>query len=169
MTVKDLIDIGGDNLEGIQIRIRENGGGKWLHGYRISPNERLYPAISKIENQEAFPWITKKGDFNQPIPRGAELRVYETMRDNLPIDIMCISPKKAPKHILNLEVRYMLPRNIPSVHGERLFNNGYMLELDCYPPQKLEKLAIYKEVEETEQLEGQMCIEEWLGGLNGNT
>lgn len=166
MTVKDLVIAGGENLEGLQIMVRENGGGKWIHGYRISENERLYPAVAKVENQEAFPWINKKDyGFNCPIPKGTELRVYEEMRDKLPIDILCVPPKKAPKKVLELEVKSYLPRNIPTIHGESLFNNGFALEIDCYPPEQLEKLVIVKEVAEiSDQLEGQMSIEEFIEG-----
>lgn len=164
MIVKDLLDAGGDNVEGLQIMVRENGGGSWIHGYRISENERLYPAVTRIENQEAFPWISKKDyGFNCPIPKGSELRVYEAMRDNLPIDILCVSPRKAPKQVLMLEVKHFIPRNLPTVHGDKLFNNKFELEIDCYPPEHIEKLAVFKEVAEiNEQLEGQMCLEDFM-------
>ena len=36
MTVRDLVQGAGYDLEGLQIRVRENGGGKWIHGYRIT-------------------------------------------------------------------------------------------------------------------------------------
>lgn len=171
MTVRDLVECAGDDLEGIQIRVRENGGGKWIHGFRISKNEHLYPLICRIEYEEKFPWIEKttfRGNgYNCPVPKGVHLTVYEDFSD-YPIEIMCIAPKKAPKAVLDLEVRRFLPRNIPTIHGERLFNNEYELEIDCYEPEKMEKLAVFREVledkVEDDQLAGQMNIEDFLGG-----
>lgn len=167
MTVRDLILGAGDNVEGIQVMVRENGGGKWIHGFIISPNARLYPLICRIEYQEKFPWIQKtckRGNgYNCPVPEGVHLTVYEDFGD-YPIEIMAISPKKAPKAVLDLEVKSFLPRNIPSVHGDRLYNNQYELEIDAYAPEKMEKLAVFKQViEDNDQLEGQMSIEDFLG------
>lgn len=170
MTVRDLVIGAGDNLEGIQVRVRENGGGKWIHGFRISPNERLYPLICRIEYEEKFPWIEKttfRGNgYNCPVPKGVHLTVHEDLSD-YPIEIMAIEPKKAPKTVLDLEVKSYLPRNIPTVHGQRLFNNEYTLEIDAFPPEQMEKLAVYKEVDDKQvddQLAGQMSIEDFLGG-----
>ncbi len=167
MTVRDLVQAAGYDLEGLQIRVRENGGGKWIQGYRISPNERLYPIICRIEFREKYPWIEKttfRGNgYNCPVPEGVKLTVYEDFKD-YPIEIMCIEPKKAPKNILDLEVKYFLPRNVPAIHGDRFTNNRYSLEIDAYAPEETEKLAVYKQCDEIEQLEGQMSIEDFLGG-----
>ena len=100
------------------------------------------------------------------MPQGEVLTVYQPPMD-FPIRVMCIEPKKAPKDVLDLEVKSYLPRNLPTIHGQALFNNEFCLEIDAYAPEQTEKLAVYREVREDkvdDQLEGQMSIEDWLGG-----
>lgn len=170
MTVRDLVQGAGYDLEGLQIRVRENGGGKWIHGYRISQNARLYPITSRIEYREKYPWIEKNtfrgNGYNCPVPEGVKLTIYEDFKD-YPIEVMCIEPKKAPKQVLDLEVKYFLPRNVPAIHGDRFTSNKYSLEIDAFAPEQREKLAVYREVEDKQvddQLAGQMTIEDFLGG-----
>ena len=170
MTVRDLVQGAGDDLEGMQITVRENGGGKWIQGFRISKKARLYPSDCRIEEREKHPWAKEtclRGyGFNCEVPQGEVLTVYQPPMD-FPIRVMCIEPKKAPKDILDLEVKSYLPRNLPTIHGHALFNNEFCLEIDAYAPEQTEKLAVYREVIEDkvdDQLEGQMSIEDWLGG-----
>lgn len=170
MTVRDLVQGAGDDLEGMQITVRENGGGKWIQGFRISKKARLYPVDCRIEEREKHPWAKEtclRGyGFNCEVPQGEVLTVYQPPMD-FPIRVMCIEPKKAPKDVLDLEVKSYLPRNLPTIHGQALFNNEFCLEIDAYAPEQTEKLAVYREVREDkvdDQLEGQMSIEDWLGG-----
>ena len=167
MTVRDLVLGADDDLEGMEIVVREGGKGKWIQGFRISKKARLYPIDSTIEHRELHPWIktNSNGEFNCAVPEGKAVTVYKFGRD-FPIEVMCIDPKKAPKDVLDLEVSRYLPRNIPVIHGDKLFNNGFNLEIWAYMPEKAEKLAIYREIKETElddQLAGQMSIEDFLG------
>ena len=165
MKVRDLVECA-TALEGMEIVIRENGGGKWLQGFRISKKAKLYPSDDRIENRENYTWI----DDNRLIKNGQRLpdgEVVDVCRfscmsgKGLPIKVMCIAPEKAPAQILDLEVKSYLPRNIPVIHGDRLFNNQFSLEIDCFPPQKAEKMAVV-EVTEQKQLAGQMSIEDYL-------
>lgn len=167
MTVRDLVQAAGDDLEGMQITVRENGGGRWIQGFRISKKARLYPSDCRIEEREKHPWAqgscSRGYGFNCEVPQGEVLTVYQPHLD-YPIKVMCVDPGKAPKDVLDLEVRRYLPRNLPTIHGNSLFNNEFCLEIDAYEPEKQEKLAVYKQCDETEQLEGQMSIEDFLGG-----
>lgn len=167
MTVRDLVQAAGDDLEGMQITVRENGGGRWIQGFRISKKARLYPSDCRIEEREKHPWAQESCSrgygFNCEVPQGEVLTIYQPHLD-FPIKVMCICPGKAPKDVLDLEVRRYLPRNLPTIHGNSLFNNEFCLEIDAYEPEKQEKLAVYKQCDETEQLEGQMSIEDFLGG-----
>lgn len=167
MTVRDLVQAAGDDLEGMQITVRENGGGRWIQGFRISKKARLYPSDCRIEEREKHPWAQESCSrgygFNCEVPQGEVLTVYQPHLD-FSIKVMCVDPGKAPKDVLDLEVRRYLPRNLPTIHGNSLFNNEFCLEIDAYEPEKQEKLAVYKQCDETEQLEGQMSIEDFLGG-----
>ena len=162
MTVRDLVSCAPE-LEGMEIVVRENGGGKWIQGFRISSKAKLYPADMTIEHKELHPWIDENERLRhgQRVPEGEIVDIRTgTLLSQLPIKVMCIEPRKAPKDVLDLEVRWYLPRNIPTVHGERLFHNSFSLEINCYPPERQEKLAMYREVDE--QREGQMNIEDWF-------
>ncbi len=170
MTVRDLV-IGADyDLEGMEIVVREGGKGRWIQGFRISKKARLYPVDSTIENRELYPWIktNKNGDYSCDVPAGETLVIHQTHKD-FPVKVMCIDPIKAPKEVLDLEVSRYLPRNIPVLHGQALFNNEFSLEIWAYIPESSEKPAIYQEIKKAEiddQLEGQMSIEEYLEGLS---
>lgn len=168
MTIRDLVSGADGDLEGMEIVVREGGKGRWIQGYRISKKAELYPIDSTIENRELYPWVktNSHGDYCCDVPEGETLVVHQPFRD-FPIKIMCIDPKKAPKEILDLEVSRYLPRNIPVIHGLRAFNNEFSLEIWAYLPEPSEKPAIYREVKKAEiddQLEGQMSIEDYLGG-----
>lgn len=168
MTIRELVECAPD-LEGMEIVVRENGGGRWFQGYRISKNARLYPADMTIEHRELHPWLDEQERLRHgvSVPSGEIVDVQHGWAGNpLPIKVMCIDPRKAPKEILDLEVKWYLPRNIPSIHGNKLFHNEFSLEINCYPPERQEKLADYCEVNESkidDQLDGQMSIEEFLG------
>lgn len=171
MTVRDLVECA-HSLEGMEIVVRENGGGKWIQGFRISPKAKLYPSDITIEHKELHPWIDEKelNRHGQLVPEGEIVDVKRgTFLSQMPIKVMCIEPKKAPNYILDLEVKYYLPRNIPTIHGSKLFNNDFSLEINCFLPERQEKLAEYREIIEDKQdddgqLAGQMCIEDFLGG-----
>ena len=171
MTVRDLVEHAPE-LEGMEIVVRENGGGRWIQGFRISKHAKLYPADMTIEHREQHPWIDESERLihGVTVPSGEIVDVDRGWAGNkLLTRVMSIEPKKAPKEILDLEVKWYLPRNIPTIHGEKLFHNEFSLEISCFPPEKQEKLAEYREIKEKEiddQLEGQMSIEDWLGGEN---
>lgn len=166
MTVRDLVLCADDELEGMEIVVREGGKGQWIQGFRISKKARLHPVDCTIENRELYPWIktNKNGDYNCAVPQGESVIIHQPFR-NFPVKVMCIDPKKAPKDVLDLEVSRYLPRNIPVLHGDACFNNGFNLEIWAYLPEPSEKPAIFKEQTKADiddQLEGQMTIEEWL-------
>lgn len=168
MTIRDLVFGADGDLEGMEIVVREGGKGRWIQGFRISKKAKLYPADCTIENRELYPWVKKdkNGNYNCAIPEGESLVIHQPFRD-FPVKVLCIDPQKAPKEVLDLEVARYLPRNIPVIHGQALFNNEFSLEIWAYLPEPSEKPAIYQEVKKAEiddQLEGQMSIEDYLGG-----
>ena len=156
MTVRDLVTCA-QFLKNIEVVVRENGGGCWIQGFRIGPDAKIYKYEYCVENRER-------------IDRCINLKEGETIdverwhggEHPCPVKAMCISPSKAPADVLDLVVCYYLPRHIREYHNDLEFD----LEINCYPPEQIEKLAAYREVKETksdDQLEGQMSIEDFLG------
>ena len=163
MTIRDLVEHS-LFVKNMEIVVRENGGGLWLYGFRIGKDAKIYPYEACAEHRE------DRGQFGTDGCKLKEGEVVDVKRWNWqtkPIKVMCIDPKKAPKEILDLEVKEYQPRHIPSLHGEALTHNDFDLEIDCYPPEQQEKLAMYSETKELEQkdddqLAGQMSIEDFI-------
>lgn len=162
MTVKDLVECS-FFVKNIEVIIRENGGGTWIQGFRIGKDAMLYRYEHCAEHRE------QRGMFGTDLYKLKDDEILDAKTSsNLPMKVMCIEPKKAPKEILDLVVHDYQPRHIPSFHGEALTHNDFDLEINCYPPERQEKLAVYREINEDKiddgQLAGQMSIEDFLGG-----
>lgn len=161
MTVRDLIECA-FFVKNIEVIIRENGGGRWIQGFRIGADAKIYRYEWCAEHRE------ERGMFGSDVYKLKDGEVLDIKTAHtLPMRAMCIDPKKAPKEVLDLNVHYYQPRHIPAYHGEALTHNDFDLEINCYPPEQREKLAVYREVREDkvdDQLEGQMSIEDFLGG-----
>ena len=162
MTVRDLVECA-YFVKNIQIIIRENGGGRWFQGFRIGKDAMLYKYEHCAEHRE------QRGMFGTDLYKLKDGEILDTTTVyNLPMKVMCIEPKKAPKEVLDLVVHHYQPRHIPSFHGEALTHNDFDLNIDCFPPERQEKLAEYREIVEDkvdgEQIAGQMSIEDFLGG-----
>ena len=163
MTVREMVEAAGEDLEGLQIKVIEYGSRNWIQGYRISKNARLYPADARIENREKYPWAKENCSyghgFNMPVPDGEILTVYDSFNP-YPIKVMCIEPKKAPDEVLDLEVRSFLPRNLPTIHGQQLFSNYFSLEILAYVPKEGIKVTNTPE-EKAKDIDGQLNLEEF--------
>lgn len=164
MTVREMVEAAGDELEGLQIKVAEDNSRKWIQGYRISKKARLYPIDVRIEEREKHPWAVESCSrghgFNMPVPDGEVLTVYQDFWD-YPIQVMCISPKNAPDEVLDLEVRSFLPRNIPTIHGQKLFSNYFSLEILAYMPKGGIKVTNTPE-EKPKDIDGQLSLEEFF-------
>ena len=157
MTVRDLVECAWC-LEGIEIVVRENGGGRWIQGFRVSPHAKIYSYEACAEHRE------DRNQFGFGLVHLKEGEVVDVMTSsNLPMKVFCVDPKKAPKDVLDLVVNHYQPRNIPSIHGDIMTHNDFCMEINCFPPEQTEKLAVYREIID-DQIEGQMSIEEFLGG-----
>ena len=163
MTVRDLIECS-YFVKNIEVVIRENGGGTWIQGFRIGTDAMLYRYEQCAEHRE------ERGMFGTELYKLKDDEILNVKTcHNLPMKIMCIEPKKAPKEVLDLVVHHYQPRHIPYIHGESATHNDFDLNIDAFPPERMEKLADYREVIETkldDQLEGQMSIEDFIGGEN---
>ena len=162
MTVRDLV-MCGTSLEGMEIVVREEGVRRWVYGYRISKKARLYPVDVVAEHRE---WLNleEKDRHGVYVPEGEVIEVQKSY--GLPMKVMCIDPVKAPNEVMDLEVSHYLPRNIPAIHGNKLFKNDFSLEIWCYPPARVEKLAEVVTKDEPKEIEGQTNLLDWLGGAD---
>ena len=161
MTVKELVDAA-IFCDVVEIVIRENGGhGKWLQGYRIGKEAKIYPSeltrevreIMEIESYESKTYNCKPGEV-LPVFKG----------NNLPMKVICKDVKKIPEEIGNLEVADFIPRKVYPIHMNSLTSNNHELEINCYPADVIPDKFIESKVVEPEQLEGQMSIEQFLEG-----
>ena len=164
MTVRDLVEAAGEDLEGLQIKVSEEGSRNWIQGYRISKKARLYPIDVRIEEREKHPWAVEScsrgSGFNMPVPAGEVLTVYQDFWE-YPIKVMCISPKNAPDEVLDLEVKSFLPRNLPTIHGKQLFSNYFSLEILAYVPKDGIKVINTPE-EKAKDIDGQLSLDEFI-------
>ena len=123
MTVKDLVNCSSGFLKGLDVEIRDNG--KFVYGYRISPNAQVYYAerCDKLEE--------RRGQFGTGVCSlrpGEVVEVYKIPPADCPTRVMCIKPEKAPAEVLDLEVNYYLPRHTSGT------NNNFDLDVVCYLP-----------------------------------
>lgn len=156
MTVKELIDVSPFcNL--VEVVIREKGYGRWIQGYRVGKEAKLYPLNISEEIKEQFHLNTYLRQV--PLKPGQEVDCFEGGK--LPIKVICKDVTKIPDSIGALTVSSVLPRHVPQFHKEALTHNDFMYDINCYPdgfipePEKKEK-------PQGIQLEGQMEITDFL-------
>ena len=161
MTVKELVDAA-IFCDVVEIVIRENGGhGKWLQGYRIGKEAKIYPSeltrevreIMEIESYQSKTYHCKPGEV-LPVFKG----------NDLPMKVICKDVSKIPEEIGRLEVADFIPRKVYPIHKDSLTSNKHELEINCYPADVIPDKFIESKVVEPEQLEGQMSIEQFLEG-----
>lgn len=162
MTVRDLVKCAGGFLQNLDVEIRDNG--KFVYGYRISPNAQVYYAerCDKLED--------RRGQFGTGVCSlrpGEVVEVYKIPPADCPTRVMCIKPEKAPAEVLDLEVNYYLPRHTSAT------DNNFDLDVVCYLPDLMiasEKVKAWiiknhSEVkqpkETTEDIDGQMSLDQF--------
>lgn len=156
MTVKELIDAS-PFCDTVEVVIRDNG--KWVQGYRIGKNVKIFPAEQSAEYIE-------KRNLNRfkikarILDEGEEIDVQKPI--SLPLKIICKDVKKMPDYVGNLEVDHILPRHIPSYHKEQLTHNDFLYDITAYPPDRI-VTEVEEDPKQEKQIEGQMDISEWLG------
>lgn len=158
MTVKELIDAA-IFCDVAEIVIRENGGhGRWIMGYRIGKEAKVYPSeltreireLMGLESYQSKTYFCKPGEVLD-VPKSG----------HLPMKVICKDVHKMPKEIGDLEVASFIPRSVPRLHRDPLVSNNHEMEIDCYPADIIpDKFVECKEVQPN-QLEGQMSIEDW--------
>lgn len=159
MTVKELVDAA-IFCDVVEIVIRENGGhGKWIQGYRIGKEAKVYPSELTMEIRELMGLESYKSKTYY-CKTGEVLDVNRAAA--LPMKVICKDVRKMPEEIGNLEVASFIPRHVPYIHRDSLVSNAHEMEIDCYPADVIPDKFIECKVVQTEQLEGQMSIEDLM-------
>ena len=156
MTVQELMDamIFCDLLE---VVVRQTGHGKWLQGYRIGKDAKIFPSEYTVEEWEKHSFRSYDRKVIH-LEEGDEIDVRHGY--DLPMKVICKDCHKLPDYIGRLEVSYYQPRHIPSYHKDQLTHNDFDLDINCYPDNYAPMIEAAEA--KTEQLPGQMSIEEFL-------
>ena len=154
MTVRELIECA-YFVKNVEIEVRDKG--KWIQGYRIGPDAAIYIYEECAEYQELR---GKFGTDRYKLKPEEEADVYK-QRHELPMKVMCIDPRKAPKKILDLRVTYYQPRHIPSFHGEALTHNDFDLNIVVYPPEEGKPLEPEPK-DKQDDIDGQLILDDFF-------
>ena len=157
MTVRELVE-GAPFLKNIQVIVRKNGDSSWIQGFRIGPDAKIYKREYRVEERE-HNLISLERDYK--LKEGEVIDITQEhfwSEHPCPMKVMCVSPTRAPKDVLDLVVCDYLPR-----HFSEYDALDFDLDIDCYPPEHQEKLAVYRKVKEDtntdEQLKGQIWLD----------
>lgn len=155
MTVRELIECS-YFVKNVEIEVRDNG--KWIQGYRIGRDAEIYIYEECAEYQE---YRGRFGIAPYKLKPGEEADVFKWTRE-LPMKIMCIDPKKAPKKVLDLRVNHYQPRHIPYFHGDSLTHNDFDLNIVAYPPEEGKLLEPEPKEAKKDDIDGQLCLDEFF-------
>jgi len=162
MTVKELVDAA-IFCDLVEVVIRENGGhGKWIQGYRIGKEAKIYPSELTLEVRE----LMGLKSYQSGIYDCKEGDVLDIRRSaHLPMKVICRDCHKMPEAIGNLEVADFIPRSVPHLHRNSLISNNHELEIACYPVDVIpDKFVESKDTtaKAINNIEGQMSMEDWM-------
>ena len=163
MTVKELIDAA-IFCNVAEIVIRENGGhGRWIQGYRIGKEAKIYPSELTMEVRE----LMGLKAYQSGTYCCNEGEIFDIRKSaHLPMKIICKDVHKLPEAIGALEVADFIPRKVYPIHKNNLISNSHELEIACYPVEAIPDKFVECKVVQPEQLEGQMSIEDLLTEVN---
>lgn len=143
----------------LEVVIRQNGHGRWVQGYRIGKEAKIFPSeytVEEIEAREFRSYNPRTIDLEE----GAEVDVRHGF--DLPMKVICKECHKLPENVGRLEVCDIVPRHVPSFHKDALTHNNHSLEVNCYPDNYMPERYIPSKDVTVKGIEGQMSMEEWL-------
>ena len=153
MTVRELIEPA-TFVQNVEIVIRTTGqSSTWIQGFRIGPMAKIYPYEYRAEVREKKPHPT------ETLKPGEEVDILHF--DDLPMKVISVDPNKMPDAIASLQVRWYQPRHLYKLHGEQLTSNFFDLDIVAYPPEVAEELKAPKSDKASEDIEGQMSLEDF--------
>ncbi len=150
MTVKELLDAA-IFCDLTEIIVRQDGGGKWIRGYRIGKDAKIYPGEVTAEMREA----RNIKEYPSPAIKLKENEVIEFCKPGilkeLPMKVICKDCRASlPEDVGRLKVKRFQPRHVPSFHKNQLTHNDYELEIDCYPEETIPRIEVREVIEENE-------------------
>ena len=158
MTVQELMDAM-PLCDLLEVVVRQTGHGKWIQGYRIGKEAKIFPSEYTVEEIESRQF------------RSYERRTFY-LEENQEVDIrhgydlsmkvICKECHKLPENVGRLEVCDIVPRHVPSFHKDALTHNNHSLEVNCYPDNYMPERYIPSKDVTVKGIEGQMSMEEWL-------
>lgn len=163
MTVQELMDVM-FNCDLIEVVVRQTGFGKWIQGYRVGKDARIFPSEYTVEEWEKRNFMSYERRTVH-LEEGAEVDIRHGF--DLPMKVICKDCHKLPEYIGRLEVSHVIPRNVPRFHKDPLTHNNHSLEVVCYPDNYVPEKYIESKDVTTKKLngyEGQISIDDWLGG-----
>ena len=154
MTVQELMDAM-PFCDLLEVVVRQTGHGKWLQGYRIGKDAKIYPSEYTVEEWEkrAFRSYDRKV---VNLEEGAEIDVRHGY--DLPMKVICKDCHKLPENIGRLEVCDIVPRHVPSFHKEALTHNEHSLDVNCYPDNYTPERFIPSKDVTVKGIDGQMSL-----------
>ena len=158
MTVQELMDAM-PWCDLLEVVVRQNGHGKWVQGYRIGKDAKIFPSeytVEEIENKQFRSYNPRTIDLEE----GTEVDVRHGF--DLPMKVICKDCHKLPENVGRLEVCDIIPRHVPSFHKDALTHNNHSLEVNCYPDNYVAERYIPSKDVTVKGIEGQMSMEEWL-------
>lgn len=148
MTVKELIDVS-FACDLVEIVVREEGFGRWIQGYRIGKNAKLFPVEITKEVLEKYK-LEQGARRVIPLNEGQEIDCTHAI--NLPMKVICKDVKRIPDYIGNLKVSHVIPRRVPRLHNRPMETNDHAYEIDCFPNGYVEPV---EEPKQEKDMEGQ--------------
>lgn len=156
MTVKELISVS-PFCDLVEITVRENGCGKWIQGYRVGKDAKLFPVNLTKEIREQY-HLQSYQNKTISLEEGDEIDC--THGYELKMKVICRDVHRIPDNIGNLQIAHIQPRHIPSFHRDALTHNNFEYDLDCFPDGYVPEVEQSKE--KTIMIDGQMTIDEWM-------
>ena len=160
MTVKELIDVS-PSCDLVEVTVRENGCGKWIQGYRVGKDAKLFPVNLTKEVREKY-HLQSYQSKTIPLEEGDEIDCINGW--DLKMKVICRDVRRLPDNVANLQVSHVQPRHIPSFHREALTNNEFAYDIDCFPDGYVPEIEQPKE--KSLQMDGQMTFDEWMEDLD---
>lgn len=129
MTVQELMDAM-PFCDLLEVVVRQTGHGRWIQGYRVGKEAKIYPSEYTVEEWENRSLISHERKVRYP-EDGTEVDIRHSF--DLPMKVICKDCHKLPDNVGRLEVCDIIPRYVPQFHRDGLTHNNHSLEVNCYP------------------------------------
>ena len=165
MTVQELISVM-PFCDLLEVVVRQTGHGRWIQGYRIGKEVRVFPSEASAEFRESRA-LKEYENKTVRLHEGEIVDVKHFYHADMPMKIICKDcQNKLPDYVGRLEVAFVQPRYIPAFHKEHMTDNSFCLEVDAYPDNYVSEVFIESKDITQKQLTGQMSISDFIGATS---